>query len=297
MFLYHLYPIVPANIVTHNQRTYIYPFSNRNGLIILNSVFITVDVSSIAICISSNSLHSFFKGTAFVSLTFIEGLKNLIFSGILCFFGIKLVIRFYKFKNLEKKTAASASSGAAIIRGGTYVATGENFGATGGSVSSSSSSSSSSPMHMHTMSPSSQSQSQHTPHTMHTLSKSSETEGSVFSHALFRITFVVTISTLCFAIRVCMLIAKMTSLHANMTITTHSFPLFGLAWFTLSDFIPRCTPCFCFISIMLRQKGQNGDRTRTRTRVHTAAGSGSGSSSCANSRSGSGTCVIVVSED
>ena len=83
---------------------------------------------------------------------------------------------------------------------------------------------------------------------------------SVFGTALTRLTIVLSIATICFVIRISMLILKMAAFHSNTTISTPSAPLFGFVWFCASDFIPRCLPSFAFVYLMRGRRRSGGGR-------------------------------------
>lgn len=77
-----------------------------HGLIISNVTFAAVDIVSIVLCATSPTLLSFFSSTGFEVVTFIEGMRNCVYSGFLAYYGIKLVRRFWHFSVLEQQAAA-----------------------------------------------------------------------------------------------------------------------------------------------------------------------------------------------
>lgn len=85
-------------------------------------------------------------------------------------------------------------------------------------------------------------------------------EDQVFTRVVTRLTSVLLLVTFCFFLRFIMLIGKMAELHTEKEYTNHSFPLFGLLWFVLADFIPRAVPSLAFIFLM-RQKRPTSTKT------------------------------------
>lgn len=77
-----------------------------HGLIISNVTFAAVDIVSIVLCATSSTLLSFFSSTGFEVVTFIEGVRNCVYSGFLAYYGVKLVRRFWHFSVLEQQAAA-----------------------------------------------------------------------------------------------------------------------------------------------------------------------------------------------
>ena len=74
---------------------------------------------------------------------------------------------------------------------------------------------------------------------------------SFFRKALIRVTTVLVIATICFTIRIIMLIVKMVAFHDSVVVSSPGFPLFGFGWFVFSDFIPRVVPTVAFIAAMI----------------------------------------------
>jgi hypothetical protein len=80
---------------------------------------------------------------------------------------------------------------------------------------------------------------------------------SVFTTAVVRLTVVLCIATFCFLLRVVMLILKLVAYHDDsFSVTSTFFPLFGLLWFTLCDFIPRALPTISFMILMQSNKAK-----------------------------------------
>mmetsp|Transcript_28956 Transcript_28956/g.62380 ORF Transcript_28956/g.62380 Transcript_28956/m.62380 type:complete len:170 (-) Transcript_28956:1059-1568(-) len=76
------------------------------------------------------------------------------------------------------------------------------------------------------------------------------TPEAVFLLVVIRLTFVLTVSTLCFALRVIFLILKIAELHTRDNLTTPEFAMYGVVWFTLADFLPRVVPSLAFMYLM-----------------------------------------------
>jgi hypothetical protein len=76
------------------------------GLIVTNIVFGFVDFISMILCATSPSLQAYFDSTGFEVVTFIEGVRNCVYSMFLSYYGLKLVHRFWHFSLLEQQVAA-----------------------------------------------------------------------------------------------------------------------------------------------------------------------------------------------
>lgn len=159
------------------------------GLMVANIFFGIIDMIAIFACLGSSSLQDFFVSGGFEVLTFIEGVRNCVYSGLLFYFGIKLI---RKFKQYSQNTSQLNQK---LIR-----------------------------------------------------------NNNIFSKALIRVTVVISISTLCFLLRVIMLIIKMAALHSQKVVTTEVFTLFGFGWFLIGDFIPRAFPSIAFMLLMQQSK-------------------------------------------
>ena len=170
----------------------------RHGLILANIVFAIVDLLAVIDCAMSEDLSSYFNSAAFVVITFIEGVRNCVYSVFLAYYGVKLVRRFWHFSRIERQAAVHKNIFSYI-----------EFWTT-----------------------------------------SAGTENAVFTKVVLRMTSVLVLSSVCFIMRVCMLIAKMAAVHSSDPITTPSFALFGFLWFCCSDFIPRSLPALAFIFLM-----------------------------------------------
>ena len=105
-------------------------------------------------------------------------------------------------------------------------------------------------------------------------SSQSQDGGKLFGRAVLRLTVVLVVALLCFALRAGMLIAKIALLHKEYVAqgvvgsmdegggggggggaqlpSSPAFPLFGFFFFGLTDFIPRCIPTAAFMLLMAR---------------------------------------------
>ena len=184
------------------------------GLIVSNVCFALVDAAAVAICCSSDSLSAFFQSPEFQAFTFIEGVRNCVYSLFLSYYGIKLVRRFWQFSRIERQSP--------ILQDRSCVSFACPLQQLWGSSGSSS--------------------------TANT-ARSSQQE-AVFTRVVVRMTSVLILSSLCFLCRISMLVTKMVAVHASQRVTTPSFSLFGMLWFCLSDFIPRAAPTLAFIFLM-----------------------------------------------
>jgi hypothetical protein len=212
------------------------------GLFITNALFAILDIISASHCFAAGELTEFFYSGFFLAVTVMETTKNLAFSGLLMYFGIKLLMRFQNYTMSDSSTAmtraSSATSGIAMQQaGGALLSKGAERSDTSGSggigigiVIGSGSSSSSDRADM---------------------VGNSDRSVDFFQKALNRITAVLVVATLCFALRITMLICKLVAFHDDVVVTTPAFPLFGFGWFIFSDFIPRLVPTSAFITAML----------------------------------------------
>mmetsp|Transcript_20843 Transcript_20843/g.29977 ORF Transcript_20843/g.29977 Transcript_20843/m.29977 type:complete len:415 (-) Transcript_20843:76-1320(-) len=176
---------------------------SMGGLLTANVVFGLSDLVAIIMCGLSSSLHDFFKSSFFEAYTFIDTIKNLMYSGFLAFYGVKLIVKFYRYSSIElnqRLFADRASDG---------------------------------------------------------------NQSSVFSTALSRLTGVLVTVTICFMVRVCMLILKTVALHSERTVSSPTAPLFGFLWFCASDFVPRCVPSFAFVYLMQSKRRSRREGSNT----------------------------------
>jgi len=138
-------------------------------------------------------------------------------------------------------------------------------------------------------------------------SASSQDGGKLFGRAVLRLTIVLVVALLCFALRAGMLIAKIALLHKEYVAqgggastqlpSSPAFPLFGFFFFGLTDFIPRCIPTGAFMLLMARGSSKaptsrNHQRVQQRQSEASkvsffAAGSGAGAGTDRSRGSGS----------
>jgi hypothetical protein len=241
-----------------------------HSLIISNITFAIMDIISVGFCAASHSLNSYFDSDSFEVITFLEGMRNCVYSIFLAYYGLKLVQRFWHFSKLEKQ---SISRRKRIGKDGKRR---KGKGPIKRFVSSF--------FHSITFLPDSFTTSKGSKENSNIASSfdagplaSSNSENStsnvshlplfdtVFTRVVYRLTFVLSLTTLCFLFRLAMLIMKMIALHANSTYTNEQFSLFGLAWFTCSDFIPRGLPSIAFIFLMRTKKPVTTSAATTHT--------------------------------
>lgn len=230
-----------------------------HSLIVSNVVFAIIDIISVGVCAASTSLEDFFDSQSFEVITFLEGIRNCVYSIFLSYYGLKLVQRFWHFSKLEKQTSRRQLQ--------KYYA---QQGRGGGSFSSSSSSSWRSGVDaiksFFTGSYSRQKSGSIASSFDAGRSVSASRAGmpqlpvydQVFTTVVTRLTLVLSITTICFVFRLTMLVLKMVALHTDDTYTTPAFTLFGVLWFICSDFIPRAVPSFAFIFLMRTKKPATG---------------------------------------
>ena len=193
------------------------------GLFVINAIFALLDLISASICFDSNNLEAFFTSDFFIAVTTMETLKNLVFSVVLLYFGLKLVLRFRNYTSSSSSTAVTNSR----LPTGIMMS---NVNKKGSLLTKDSMQSGS-----------------------HDDANMGNSDRSVdfFERALVRINVVLIIATICFTIRIVMLICKMVAFHDNVIVTSPGFPLFGFGWFFFSDFVPRLVPTSAFILAMV----------------------------------------------
>lgn len=232
-----------------------------HGLILSNISFAVVDIVAVVACLTCSSLHSFFQSTEFIVITFIEGVRNVVYSTFLSYYGVKLVRRFWHFSILERRAAVHKSIFMYICA----CCSPDSF------VGSSSSSSRRRAWQQRGSSSrlarlagqedvaGGNGDEHHddddgvaiTGFGQSAAGRPPVTAEAVFTKVVLRMTTVLVLSSLCFMLRVVMLITKMIALHSDrLSLSTHNFPLFGMLWFTFSDFLPRALPSLAFIFLM-----------------------------------------------
>lgn len=220
--------------------TYMSSIYSFKGVIISNTIFIIIDIIAMIICGFSSSLHSFFRSIFFEWFIFIDTLKNLLYSTLLLFYGMKLIIKFYRYNTLEltynlfqsdlnkndKNIHSNVNNINIVNNNGNNVNNGNNNQTTTTSRLTSQTNISG------------------------ISGNSNGYRKTAFGIALKKLTIVLFIITICFLIRVMMLIFKLIALQGDTVMSSPSIPLFGFVWFLFSDWIPRCIPSFAFVYLM-----------------------------------------------
>jgi hypothetical protein len=236
-----------------------------HGLLISNILFAVMDIISVVLCATSRSLDEYFDSTSFEVFTFMQAIRNCIYSIFLTYYGLKLVQRFGHFSKLEKQSMKRHEASFSQYQQPRASEQSQQSSHTkSGSFSLMNWSSSFSLFR-----PSSLSASHHNP-----IASSLENPSlgpnnppivpktklslpvydQVFTRVVVRLTWVLSITTICFVFRLAMLCMKLIVLNSSRTFTTPDFSLFGLLWFTCSDFIPRVLPSFAYIFLMRTKK-------------------------------------------
>jgi hypothetical protein len=211
-----------------------------HGLVISNVIFGIIDIISVGICASMHSLEEFFDSSAFEVITLIEAFRNCVYSAFLAYYGLKLVKRFWHFSKLEKQSVKKLSPHAAAS---SFQWNWQGFKSIFFGIENSSHHPIATSFEQPPSGPATTSATAQFP-----------VFDLVFTKVVLRLTFVLTLTTICFLFRLSMLTLKMVALHSPETYTTPDFSLFGLLWFTCSDFIPRVLPSFAFIFLMRTKK-------------------------------------------
>jgi hypothetical protein len=215
----------------------------RNGLFAANILFLIVDVVSMSLCLTSDSLNDFFQSDAYLILTVIEGVKNCVYAAVLSYDGILLVRKLWSYSQDELRhtsllTAIYTSLG---CRQPTHVTADEE--------------------EMKDL------EEAGTRSSFSTL----EPE-NIFLGVVIRLAYVLLLTTVCFALRVCMVTLTILALRTTQPVTAPSFALFGFLWTVFADFIPRVLPCLAFIQLMQNKRPvglQTATTPRPRWRART----------------------------
>lgn len=179
----------------------------KYGLLISNIGFALDDVVTIVICLQYGSLDDFFHSNDFYVFTLVEGVRNILYSSFLSYFGIMLVRRLWRLDSIQRQASLAAR--------GSYNNEVEsafwliNFWKYANKLT-------------------------------------EDSPENVFALKVFRVTAVLTLCSVCFIVRVSMLVVKLVTLDYN---TVPTFSLFGILWFTLADFIPRVVPSIAMMKI------------------------------------------------
>jgi hypothetical protein len=81
--------------------SYVKILFSRNVIIIINFLFIILDLAAIVMCAMESSLVDFFESDFFYVYIFGDALKNISFSLLLAFYGIRLIMKFYRYSTIE----------------------------------------------------------------------------------------------------------------------------------------------------------------------------------------------------
>eukprot|EP01032_Pedospumella_encystans_P019796 gene19796-22503_t len=202
-------------------------FYGSNGIFIANVVFLTIDIISMSLCLTSPSLLNFFRSPAFTVFSCIEAVKNFTYTAVLSYNGILLIRRLWNYSQSERQRTSVfrelklCCNCCSAVNDDAALAVGFP---------------SSSEPTLHVAPPE-----------------------ALFLNVVMRLTMVLVISTVCFLLRVAILIVK---IDTNCAVTTPSFALFGVLWSLLSDFILRVLPSLAFMYLM-RTKRPRGTQSPT----------------------------------
>mmetsp|Transcript_11281 Transcript_11281/g.18469 ORF Transcript_11281/g.18469 Transcript_11281/m.18469 type:complete len:350 (-) Transcript_11281:139-1188(-) len=228
--------------------TYLSFFYRKNALIVANIVFILVDVISIASCATAKSLEAFFDSDAYIAFQSIEGAKNVLYGGVLSYFGAMLILKVWNYSQDERKEVSVWSEVVRFFDCCSSVLDDEED-------------------EDDTLAETENPEANLT-------SRPTET---VFLVVVIRLTYVLTVSTICFSLRVIFLVIKLSELQTKKNLTGENFAMYGVLWFCLSDFIPRVIPSLSFMYLM-RTKRPNAPGRRTRSSSSRRSSSSSSSS-------------------
>lgn len=216
----------------------------KHGLFVANVIFFIVDLISMSLCITAPSLNSYFKSAGFTSLTIIEGVKNCVYAGMLSFNGLRLVHKLWNYSQEElRRTSVSTEIYRTVCC---------CFDSCNGSC-----------LDFINRGSSTTTGSDEDTKEIDSIRTSSQDGGVVFLGVVLRITFVLVLTSVCFALRICMIILKILAMHTSAQITAPNFSLFGFAWTVLGDFIPRVVPALAFMQLMRNKRPVQESRKRT----------------------------------
>lgn len=81
--------------------SYVKVLFSVNMIVAINVLFILFDLIAIIMCAKESSLVDFFESFFFYIYIFGDALKNIFFSLLLAFYGIRLIIKFYRYSTIE----------------------------------------------------------------------------------------------------------------------------------------------------------------------------------------------------
>jgi hypothetical protein len=207
------------------------------SLFVAVGVFTVVDIIAVGLCVSAPDLRTFFDSPSFVSITVVEAVKNLVYSTLLMGSGIRLVRKLWHYSNDERQHTTLW----AVVKN-SVLWSGSEHGH-------------SAPLAQHSCEEEETKEldieadvvPQHAP------ASADPDQGTMLLSAVVRITWVLALTSVCFALRISMMVVKIVALYTDAPVTTRSFTLFGFAWMLLADFIPRVVPSL-FLILLMRNK-------------------------------------------
>jgi hypothetical protein len=194
-------------------------------LIASNVLFDIIDIIALCWCASEPNLKDYFKSTEYLAFNTIEGLKNIVYFGVLFYHGVLLLRKLWNHSYEERMRGSSVSKVVHNYFDGfrrTSSSNYEDFDSSSGPSR---------------------------------ISRSvNDKDAAVFLTVVVRLTLVLFLCFLCFSLRVAMEIVKIVFSTYPGGITTESFTHNGVAWFFCSDFIPRVIPSLAFMYLMRKKK-------------------------------------------
>lgn len=209
--------------------TYTRKVYSAPALIAVNALFTANDLLAATFCATASSLNAYFVSTSYEVYILTEAARNLVYSAFLSYYGVRLISRFWHFSQIDGRNKNN------LDRTNVYACICcewlWNALALQGTKDTSPS--------------------------------------NVFITAVVRLTIVLLISTCCFTLRIIMLLLKVVALHDHsFHVTSTYFTLFGLCWYTLTDFIPRVIPNFVFMLLMQTNRAKGSSRPGSFTRLN-----------------------------
>ena len=226
-------------------------FMGKNALFVANAVFLVVDIASMSLCLTSPSLRSYFRSPAYIGLTVLEGIKNCVYVGMLSYNGICLVRKLWNYsrEELQHSTFWTEVCTALGCEGWYCMRTADHYRvATTGD-------------------PENEEETKEVEQVQQQQQQPDRVQ-HVFLGVVIRVTYVLVLTSVCFALRICMIILKILAMHTSAQITAPNFSLFGFAWTVLGDFIPRVVPALAFMQLMHSQRAGSARRRTLSTETH-----------------------------
>jgi hypothetical protein len=212
------------------------------SLFVAVGVFTVVDVIAVGLCGSAPDLRTFFGSPSFVSITVVEAVKNLVYSTLLMGSGISLVCKLWHYSSDERQHTSlwTVVKNSLLWSGVEHEHT--------------------APLAQHSFDDEEETKEldieadvvpQHAPASA--VPTPPADQGTMLLSAVVRITWVLALTSVCFALRISMMVVKIVVLYTDAPVTTRSFTLFGFVWMLLADFIPRVVPSL-FLMLLMRNK-------------------------------------------